>query len=74
HDRITDWVFDHDPDKKAFTEGTIKIDRDDFQTALSMVYAKFGWDEELGCPTEACLDDYGMTDVKEELQTLNLLP
>ena len=50
------------------------MDRDDFQTALGMVYGKFGWDEKLGCPTASCLDEYGMADVKEELQSLNLLP
>ena len=74
HDVITAWAFDKDPDKKPFTEGTDKMDRDDFQTALGMVYGKFGWDEKLGCPTAACLDAYGMADVKEELQSLNLLP
>ena len=74
HDVITAWAFDKDPDKQPFTEGTDKMDRDDFQTALGMVYGKFGWDEKLGCPTAACLDEYGMADVKEELQSLNLLP
>lgn len=74
HDVITKWAFDKDPDKQPFTEGTDKMDRDDFQTALGMVYGKFGWDEQLGCPTAACLDEYDMSDVKEELQSLNLLP
>lgn len=74
HDVITNWAFDKDPDKKAFTEGTDKMDRDDFQTALTMVYECFGWDPEKGCPTAECLDSYGLSDVKEELQSLNLLP
>ncbi|OUO86165.1 aldehyde ferredoxin oxidoreductase [Gordonibacter sp. An230] len=74
HDVITAWAFDKDPDKEPFTEGTDKMDRDDFQTALGMVYTKFGWDEKLGCPTAACLDEYGMADVKEELDGLGLLP
>lgn len=74
HDVMTKWAFDKDPDKKAFTEGTDKMDRDDFQKALGMVYAKFGWDEQRGCPTAACLDEYDMKDVKDELQSLNLLP
>ena len=74
HDVITNWVFDKDPDKKAFTEGTDKMDREDFQTALTMVYECFGWDSEKGCPTADCLDSYGLSDVKEELQSLNLLP
>ena len=74
HDRITDWVFDHDPDFEHFTEGTIKLDRADFQTALGMVYGKFGWDETLGCPTAECLDGYGMKAATEELDSLGLLP
>ena len=74
HDVMCAWTFDIDPDKKPFTEGTIKMDRDDFQTALGMVYDTFGWDHEKGCPTAACLDQYGMADVKEELDSLSLLP
>lgn len=74
HDRITDWVFDMDPDVEPFTEGTIKMERNDFQTALTMVYGKFGWDADKGCPTAESLDYYEMDDVKEELRTLDLLP
>lgn len=74
HDKITEWVFTKDPDKQPFSEGTDKMDRDDFQLALTMVYRTFGWDENLGCPTAACLDDYDMADVKEELEGLGLLP
>ena len=74
HDTMTAWTFDIDPDIKPFTEGTIKMDRDDFQTALGMVYDTFGWDHEKGCPTAACLDQYGMADVKEDLDGLGLLP
>ena len=74
HDGLCSWVYDTDPDLEPFTEGTDKMDRDDFQTALTMVYSKFMWDEELGCPTEECLDYYDMPDVKEELKELGLLP
>ena len=74
HDVITEWAFTANPDLKPFTQGTIKMDRDDFQLALTMVYGKFGWDTQLGCPTAQCLDDYGMSDVKERLQEKNLLP
>ena len=74
HDVMTNWAYDRDPDIKVFTEGTIKMDRDDFQTGLTMVYEKFGWDSEKGCPTADCLDYYGMDDVKEDLSSLNLLP
>ncbi|MCI8469427.1 MAG: aldehyde ferredoxin oxidoreductase, partial [Eggerthellaceae bacterium] len=74
HDVITEWVFTKDPDKQPFTQGTDKMERSDFQTALTMVYEKFGWDSDLGCPTAECLDAYGMADVKEELSGLGLLP
>ena len=74
HDVITNWTFTKDPDKQAFTPGTEKLDRNDFQRALGMLYGKFGWDEQLGCPTADCLDRYGMSDVKEKLAGLGLLP
>lgn len=74
HDVITEWPFTADPDMEPFTEGTIKMERDDFQTALTMVYEKFGWDKELGCPTAECLDEYEMADVKKVLKKENLLP
>ncbi|MCH4184905.1 MAG: aldehyde ferredoxin oxidoreductase [Eggerthellaceae bacterium] len=73
HDKMTEWPFTIDPDKQAFTKGTIKQDHDDFQTALTMVYKKFEWDEEKGCPTEALLDKYDMGDVKADLKSHGLM-
>ena len=74
HDVVTEWPFTMDPDIEVFTEGTNKMDKEDFQTALTMMYECFGWDPELGCPTAECLDYYDMTDVKEDLAALGLLP
>ncbi len=74
HDVMTEWPYEADPELDPFTEGTDKMEREDFQTALTMVYSKFMWDETLGCPTAECLDYYDMPDVKEELQELGLLP
>ena len=74
HDVVTEWPFTMDPDIEVFTEGTNKMDREDFQTALTMMYECFGWDPELGCPTAECLDYYDMPDVKEDLAALGLLP
>lgn len=74
HDVVTEWPFTQDPDIPVFTEGTIKMDKDDFQTALTMMYECFGWDPKLGCPTAECLDYYEMGDVKEDLAALGLLP
>lgn len=74
HDVVTEWPFTMDPDIEVFTEGTNKMDKEDFQTALTMMYECFGWDPELGCPTAECLDYYNMPDVKEDLAALGLLP
>ena len=74
HDVVTEWPFTMDPDIEVFTEGTNKMDKEDFQTALTMMYECFGWDPELGCPTADCLDYYDMPDVKEDLAALGLLP
>ena len=74
HDCYTEWPFTKDPDFEVFTEGTNKMDKEDVQKGLTMVYKCFGWDEQLGCPTAQCLDDYDMPDVKEELSSLGLLP
>lgn len=69
-----EWVFDKDPTKKPFTPGTDKMDRDDMQLALTMLYKEFGWDEKTGAPTRATLERLGMKDVADQLQKLNLLP
>ena len=74
HDVVTEWPFNEDPDKQPFTEGTKKMEKNDFQTGLTMLYEKFGWDSEKGCPTADCLDYYEMDDVKKDLQDLGLLP
>ena len=74
HDVYTEWPFTKDPDIPVFTEGTDKMDKDDIQTGLTMVYECFGWDPELGCPTAECLDYYDMPDVKADLAALGLLP
>ena len=74
HDLMTDWIFDKDPDKKAFTPGTTKLDRDDMQVALTMFYKEMGWDEQTGAPTKATLERLNMKDVADELSKLGLLP
>ncbi|MBI9105381.1 MAG: aldehyde ferredoxin oxidoreductase [Spirochaetales bacterium] len=74
HDQLTGWQFDMDPDKKAFTPGTIKLDRDDFETTLTMFYEEMGWDAKTGSPTRATLDKLGLGYVADELEVLKLLP
>ena len=36
---------------------------------LTMMYKRFGWDEELGCPTKECLEDLGLSDQAEYLRS-----
>lgn len=74
HDIYTEWPFTKDPDIPVFTKGTDKMDKDDIQTGLTMLYSNFGWDEELGCPTRECLEAHGMQDVIEDLDSRGLLP
>lgn len=74
HDAFNDWVYDMDPDFKAFEEGTIKMDRADMQTALTMIYREMGWDEVTGAPTRATLEKFGLGDVADDLASKNLLP
>lgn len=73
HDVYTEWPFEIDPDIPVFTPGTNKMDREDFQTALTMVYREFGWDETTGALTRKCLEDYDLKDVADELDSLGLL-
>jgi aldehyde:ferredoxin oxidoreductase len=73
HDVMMDWVFDVDPEVKAFTMGTIKMDRDDMQLALTMFYKEMGWDEQLGAPTRATLERLVLSSVADDLERLNLL-
>ena len=73
HDVITEWVFEKDPDIEPFTPGTDKMERKDWDKALKMLYKRFGWDEKLGCPTKECLNDLGMSDVAEDLESRGLL-
>ena len=74
HDVMMDWIFDMDPDKKAFTPGTIKMDRDDMQLALTMFYKEMGWDETTGAPTRATLERLDLKYVADEMESMGLLP
>lgn len=74
HDLMYDWIFDKDPDKKPFTPGTDKMDREDMQKALTMLYKEMGWDEKTGAPKKETLLSLGMKDVADKLESLKLLP
>ncbi|RCW40620.1 MULTISPECIES: aldehyde ferredoxin oxidoreductase [unclassified Halanaerobium] len=74
HDQICNWVFDMDPDKKAFDAGTIKMDRDDMEKAKTMFYKEMGWDGKTGAPTYETLERLGMKEVADELDSMGLIP
>lgn len=76
HDIIPEWVFidAKNPDAKPFTPGTVMLDREDMQLALTMLYKEYGWDEKTGAPTRATLERLNLKDVADELEKLNLLP
>jgi len=74
HDQIPDYAYNTNPDQEAFTPGTIKMEYNDWQDALTMFYEQFGWDSKLGCPTRETLVKFGLEDVADELAAKNLLP
>lgn len=74
HDSIPAWVFDKEPDFKAFEEGTVKMDRDDMEVAKTMFYEEMGWDVETGIPTRATLERLGLKYMADDLEARGLLP
>ena len=73
HDIMTAWPFDKDPDIPAFSPGTDKMEREDFQKGLTMLYKEFHWDEETGALTRESLEYYDLGDVADDLEQLGLL-
>ena len=59
----------HDPDIKPFTASTDKMERG-LEEVPTMLYKRFGWDEELGCPTKQCLADLGLEQESKDLRSL----
>lgn len=73
HDAIPEWAFDEDPDKKAYTKGTDKLDRADMELAKDMFYEEMGWDKATGAVTKATLLKFGLADVAAALEKRGLL-
>jgi len=74
HDTAPDWVFDYPKDKKPFTPGHSKMDREDIDRARDMFYELLNWDRKTGAPTAACLKRLGLADVAAGLAASGLLP
>ena len=73
HDKVTDWVFEKDPDMKPFEKGTDKMDREDWEKSLDMFYAAMGWDVETGIPTRETMEKFGLSDVANKMAELGLI-
>ena len=73
HDVASAWIFDKEPDKKPFEEGTVKLDRDDWEKTLDMWYDAMGWDKTTGIPTRATLEKFGLADCADKLEELKLI-
>lgn len=72
HDAIPAWVFDKEPDFKAFEQGTVKMDRDDVKKAFDMFYTAMGWDVETGLPTRETLTKFGLEDCIAKMEEVGL--
>ena len=59
HDAVPAWVFDKEPDFKAFEEGTVKMDRDDWEKSLDMFYE--------------AMEKFGLGDMADKLAELGLI-
>ncbi|HVN24895.1 MAG TPA: aldehyde ferredoxin oxidoreductase [Syntrophorhabdales bacterium] len=74
HDTIPEWVF-HDPaDKPAFTKGTIRMEKDDIESAMRIYYEEMKWDKATGAPTADVYRRLGLSRVADNLGKKELLP
>ena len=73
HDAIPAWVFDKEPDFKAFEQGTVKMDREDMEKAQTMFYEAMGWNPETGIPTRETLEKFDLADCADKLEELGLI-
>jgi aldehyde:ferredoxin oxidoreductase len=68
-DSSGEWVFEY-PEK---SDGT-KLDKAMFDRILDIYYENRGWDKKTGWPTRTKLEELGLKDVAEELDSMGKLP
>jgi aldehyde:ferredoxin oxidoreductase len=73
HDTVPDWVFEDRTGKPAFSKGTIRMDRNDMDTAMDLFYGEMGWDKTTGAPTRAAYERVGLGEVARALGEKGLL-
>lgn len=74
HDLMPDWAFTYPADKKPFTPGHTKMDRDDMELAKDLFYEQLGYDKKTGAPTRATLEKLGLKFAADDLASRGLLP
>ena len=73
HDKVSEWHFTMEPDMKPFEPGTTKMDRNDWEKSLDMFYDAMGWNRETGIPTRQTLEKFGLSDMADELEEMELI-
>ena len=73
HDKVSEWVFDKEPDFQPFEQGTVKLDREDWEKSLDMWYEAMGWNKETGIPTRETLEKFDLKDCADKLEELGLI-
>ncbi len=74
HDTIPEWVFEDKNNKKAFTKGTIRMDKKDIKLAMDMFYDEMDWDKATGAPTRRTYRKFGLSGVADALARRRLVP
>lgn len=74
HDKYPDWLFVDAKDRKPFTKGTIRMDRDDIEKSFDLFYEVMGFDVKTGAATQKVYEEFGLKDVAAVMKKEGLLP
>ncbi len=74
HDKYPDWIFMDAKDRKPFTKGTIRMDRDDIEKSFDIFYDVMGWDVKTGAPTAECYRKAGLDFAIDTMRKEGLMP
>ena len=74
HDFYPGWIFKDAKDRPAFTKGTIRMDKDDFEKSFDIFFKLINWDPATGAPTEQAYKDINLEFVIPVMQKEGLIP